>query len=102
MPTRQYRKTGLSRLIVPALTMSFLAYFALHAQSGRYGSESKTLLTEELAKRTADYDAIVEQRHALEQRVQLLRDGSLERDMIDERARAALNMVTTDELVILR
>ena len=38
----------------------------------------------------------------LEQRVQLLHDGSLEKDMLDEQARRALNLAHPDELVIYR
>jgi cell division protein FtsB len=34
--------------------------------------------------------------------VMLLRDGSIERDMLDEQARNALNVLKPEELVILR
>ncbi len=32
----------------------------------------------------------------------LLRDGSIERDMLDEQARGALNVLQADEMVIMR
>ena len=37
---------------------------------------------------------------ASEKEVQLMSDGSLERDMLDEKARLALNMSRSDEIVI--
>ena len=39
---------------------------------------------------------------ALQQQVALLSDGTVERDMLDEQARRALNMAQPGELVILR
>ncbi|KAB0682087.1 septum formation initiator family protein [Aureimonas leprariae] len=102
MLTRQYRKSKLAKLIVPAVTCSFLAYFAIHAQSGRYGLEAKQQLVQTLANSQGAYEKLRKQRERLEQRVQLLHDGTLDRDMIDERARQALNYSTADEVVILR
>ena len=86
MRTIQKRQSRIGGLIVPAITVSFLAYFAIHAHSGKYGIEAKAELTRDLAVK----------------RVQLLHDGTLERDMIDERARRALNVTTPEEIVILR
>lgn len=102
MRTIQKRHSHMGRLIVPAITISFLAYFAVHAQSGRYGSKAEVTLTRELALRNAALEELAMRRQELEQRVQLLHDGTLERDMIDERARRALNVAMEDEIVILR
>ena len=102
MRTIQKRQTHLGRLIVPAITASFLAYFAVHAQSGQYGLQAKAKLSRDLAERSAELAELTRRREHLEKRVQLLHDGTLERDMIDEQARSALNLVTEDEIVILR
>ncbi|MBO0662694.1 septum formation initiator family protein [Jiella sp. MQZ9-1] len=102
MRTIQKRKTVLGRLIVPAVTVAVLSYFLLHAQTGRYGSEAKLALNRHLAERNAEYAELLAKRHKLEQRVQQLKDGTLEKDMLDERARQALNVARDDEIVILR
>lgn len=102
MRTRQYRKSHMGRLIVPTIALSFLAYFAVHAQGGKYGMESKKVLAEELATVELRYAALVSERESLERRVQLLHDGTLERDMIDERARRLLGFTAPDEITILR
>ena len=42
-----------------------------------------------------------ERRVALERRVQLLHDGTLEKDMLDEQARRALNVARPDEVIVM-
>jgi len=102
MRTRQHRNSKMGRLIVPTIACSFLAYFAFHAQSGKFGMESKAVLAQELAASEARYAKLVERREGLERRVQLLHDGTLERDMIDERARRLLGYTAPDEITIMR
>ncbi|MEX6507792.1 septum formation initiator family protein [Jiella sp. M17.18] len=102
MRTIQKRRSFVGRLIVPAITATFLSYFAIHAQSGQYGIRAKATLAHRLAERNAELAELTQKREQLERRVQLLHDGTLERDMIDEQARRALNVVNEDEIVILR
>ena len=102
MRTIQKRQRKIGVLIVPAITASFLAYFAIHAKSGQYGLDAKAELARQLDVRQAALGELVDKRERLEKRVQLLHDGTLERDMIDERARHALNMANPDEIIILR
>ncbi len=101
MHTKQKRKSWVSQLVVPAITLPCLAYFVFHAQNGRYGTEASVALQAELLHKQADYAELVESREALETRVRLLSDGTLERDMIDERARRSLNLSNADEVTIL-
>jgi cell division protein FtsB len=102
MRTRQKRTTRLGRLVVPTIALAFLGYLSLQAQSGRYGLDAKAELTSTLALREAELKRVTKEREAMEQRVRLLHDGTLERDMIDERARSRLNYGAEDEIVILR
>ena len=102
MQTRQKRRTFLGKLIVPVITLSVLGYFADQVQSGRYGLTAKADLAIDRADRQAEYDRLVKERESLERRVQLLSDGTLERDMIDEQVRRALNVTTDHEITILR
>ncbi|MBB3998671.1 FtsB family cell division protein [Aureimonas pseudogalii] len=101
MQTRQKRKSWLKPLIVPAITLPCLVYFTQQSQSGRYGVEAGAQMAAELTRKTQMYNRLVANRKGLEQRVRLLSDGTLERDMIDERARRALNMSNDDEITIL-
>ena len=56
----------------------------------------------EAAELQARLDAIRAERIELERRVQLLHDGTLEKDMLDEQARRALNLSQADEIAIMR
>ena len=42
------------------------------------------------------------EREELANRVALLKNGSLERDMLDEQVRYQLNMIHNDEIVVMR
>ena len=102
MWTRQHKKRNTGRLIVPGVTLAFLAYFGFHAFHGEYGIYSKYRLETRTAELQAQYDALKAERLKLERRVQLLHDGTLEKDMLDEHARRALNLSHADEITIMR
>ncbi len=100
--TRQHRKRWGGVLIVPTITIAFIAYFGFHAYHGEFGIYSKYKLDARVASLRAQLDDIKEQRIELERRVQLLHDGTLEKDMLDEQARRALNLSRADEVTIYR
>lgn len=102
MWTRQRKKRNTGALIVPAITAVFLSYFGFHAFQGEYGIYSKYRLEERVATLEANLEKVQSERIRIERRVQLLHDGTLEKDMLDEHARRALNMALTDEVVIMR
>lgn len=102
MWTRQHKKRNTGALIVPAIAAVFLSYFGFHAFQGEYGIYSKYRLRERAVVLEADLERVTAERVRLEQRVQLLHDGTLEKDMLDEMARRALNVALPDEVVILR
>ena len=102
MWTRQHKQTNTGRLIVPALAAMFLSYFGFHAYHGEFGIYSKYRLEARAVELQAKLDTVRAQRMSVERRVQMLHDGSLEKDMLDEQARNALNMSHADELTIMR
>lgn len=101
MWTRQHKQRKTGRLIVPALSAVFLAYFGFHAYHGEYGIYSKYRLQARTAELEAQLSSIRTKRVELEKRVQLLHDGSLEKDMLDEQARRALNLSLADEVIVI-
>ena len=102
MWTRQHRQRNTGRLIVPAISAVFLSYFGFHAYHGEYGIYSKYRLESRVAELQGQLGEIQAQRIELERRVQLLHDGTLEKDMVDEQARKALNLSHEDEITIMR
>lgn len=102
MWTRQHKKRKTGALIVPAIAAAFLSYFGYHAFQGEFGIYAKYAFEERIVALNEQLDAVRDQRSELEHRVKLLRDGSLEKDMLDEYARRALNLAHEDEIVIYR
>ena len=101
MWTRQHKQTNAGRLIVPSLCALFLSYFGYHAYHGAFGINSKAKLQAQVAGLQEQLASVKTRRMEIEQRVRLLHDGSLEKDMLDEQARRTLNVTSADELVII-
>ncbi|MDW6022848.1 septum formation initiator family protein [Mesorhizobium sp. BAC0120] len=101
MWTRQHKNRNTGRLIVPAISALFLAYFGFHAYHGEFGINSKYQLEAQALELNEELAAIKAQRLELERRVQLMHDGTLEKDMLDEQARRSLNVSHSDEITIM-
>ncbi len=102
MWTRQHKKRKTGALIVPAIAAAFLSYFGYHTFHGEFGINAKQAFEERIVALSSDLDAVRHRRAELEHRVRLLRDGSLEKDILDEYARKALNLAHENEIVIYR
>ncbi|MFC3205139.1 FtsB family cell division protein [Aquamicrobium soli] len=101
MWTRQHKQRNTGRLIIPALCAVFVSYFGYHAYHGEFGITSRYRLQAETADLQAQLDAVKARRMELERRVRLMHDGTIEKDMLDEQARGALNLSRTDEITIM-
>jgi cell division protein FtsB len=101
MWTRQHKQRNTGRLIIPTLCAAVLAYFGFHAYHGEFGIYSKYRMQAQIAELESQLAAVKARRTELEQRVRLMQDGSLEKDMLDEQARRALNVSLKDELTIM-
>ena len=84
--------------VLAALTF---AYFAYHAVEGDRGLLSWIKLRQEIEVAEATRADLALAQATLEKRVALLRPESLDRDMLEERARAVLNFARPDERVIM-
>ena len=102
MWTKQKRKSIRGRFVLPILTAAFLSYFGFHAYHGEFGINSKYVIEARAAVLQADLEQIRAKRVEMERRVQLLHDGSIEKDMLDEQARRALDLSRSDEITIMR
>jgi len=101
MWTRHHKNRNTGRLIIPAVSALFLTYFGFHAYHGEFGIFSKYQLEARAAELNIELAKAKAQRVELERRVQLLHDGTLEKDMLDEQARRALNLSHADEITIM-
>jgi cell division protein FtsB len=100
MATRQRKQSKIRPLLLPFFCLLVMGYFAYHAVEGDYGLFALGKLKEREASLEAELAKARAEREQMERHVSLMRPESLERDMIDERAREALNMANAKDLVI--
>src|ERR1700761_7891950 len=97
---REFRRR--SRQVLWQLLGACIAgYFVYHAVQGDRGVIAWIQLSQRLDQAKAELDKSNSDRGAMEQRVALLSNSSLDLDMLEERARIMLNFSNPDDLVIL-
>jgi cell division protein FtsB len=82
------------------MTIAFLSYFGYHCIHGDYGLRATSVFEQQRIAREQELSVLVAKREHLEKEVALLSDGSLDKDMLDEKARYQLNYSRPDEIVI--
>ena len=100
MSTRQRKQSKVRPLLLPLSCLFILGYFAYHGVEGSYGLFALGKLNERIATLETELQAVRDERSQMERHVALMRPDSLDRDMIDERARQALNMSDAKDIVI--
>ncbi|MEM9224797.1 MAG: septum formation initiator family protein [Pseudomonadota bacterium] len=100
MPTRQRRRSRFAFLVLPLALTLVAGYFAFQSTRGTYSHDARDALKIERAEQERTLAQLVALRQALEDRVRRLRTDALDADLLDERARAKLNMAFAHELVI--
>ena len=88
------------QVVEPLVGALIISYFVYHAVQGDRGLMAWWNLRYEIEKITYDREEVGATKRALEQRVSLLRPESLDRDMLEERARLMLGAIATDELIV--
>lgn len=89
------------RLFKPLMWMCVAFYMGYHTLHGERGLYALFRDQRELAQLQQDLDKTKHEREQMERRVASLRDGSLDRDMLDEQMRRMLGMMKQGEVVIL-
>jgi cell division protein FtsB len=84
----------------PLLFIGLCGYFLYHARHGERGLIARDVRRAEIAAAKAELHEIERERDRMERRVAALRGDMVDRDQLDERARALLNMVGRDEIVV--
>jgi cell division protein FtsB len=89
-------------IAAPVLGACLMGYFSYHLVQGERGLLAWLRLTNEIREAKEQAAVVRAERDALERRVSHLRPESLDRDLLDERARATLNVALPNEIVILK
>ena len=93
---RRLRQCGL-----PLLCVTVIGYIGYHTVQGDRGLAACLQLSQKIERTTVELEAARVPRMELEHRVSLLRSDGLDRDMLDERARAVLGLAHPDDIVFL-
>lgn len=101
MATRQRKNSVLRHLALPFSFLLIFGYFVFHALHGGYGVYALGDMKARADALEADLLAYRIERETEEHRIALFRRETLDPDMMDERARAYMNVAHPDELVIL-
>ena len=102
MVVRPWFRELLSALVLYGAAAAGIAYFAFHGWNGAHGLQAQRGFDVENARLYAELAVVKAERAALQQRVELLRPETIDPDMLDERARALLNLAHPNDLVLLR
>lgn len=86
--------------IPPLLLMSLVGYFLWQAQQGERGLHADAERREALKLAQADLARAEADLGAWERRVAALRASRLDRDMLDERSRAMLNLSDPGDIIV--
>ena len=88
--------------IFPLLALSAGGYFGYHLQNGDHGLTARADLERRKNVLEGELAGLREVRLRIERDVALLQPDSLDPDMLDERARAILNLAHPDDLVMMK
>ena len=100
MRTRFKRKFIMLRIGLYLLGMASLSYFAFHTVNCEYGMTSGKAMQAQIDELNAESKVLAARRAYLTKQVKLMSDGTLEADMLDERARSLLAVSREDEIII--
>jgi len=93
-------KRKIWKIVVPLLGTFLLFYFAFYMLSGERGLISLIKLKKQYKISQEELATVTNERAKLENKVKLLRDESLDKDILEERARVMLNYSKPNEIII--
>jgi cell division protein FtsB len=102
MVSRKRLHTFLTALSLYAGASLLIGYFAVNAYTGNRGLRAQQDLDFEYAELTRQLERLRAERLFWQHRVALLKPESIDPDMLDERARAVLNLLDRRELMLIR
>ena len=100
MWTKQHKERHFGRLVTPVIAAAFFTYFGYHAVNGDLGLKATEAFEQRRIERVEQLATLKAERIELERQVSLMSDGTLDKDMLDEKARYMLNVARADEIII--
>jgi len=102
MVTRNRLRAALTAIGLYIGAALLIGYFGINAYTGAHGLKAKQDLSQQMDELSKELARLRFERANWEHRVRLLRADRLDPDMLDERARAMLDYVHANDLVLMR
>ena len=97
-------RTRLRAILYPillyALSGSIAGYFVWTAVNGQRGLKTRLEYRQKMAALESELNTLESEREGWERRIALMRSDAVDRDLLDEEARAILGRVSNHDLVI--
>jgi cell division protein FtsB len=100
MVTRKRARSILTALGLYVIAALLIGYFGVNAFSGNRGLKAKQDIDQQVAELSTELAQLKVERAQWERRIALLKSGGVDPDMLDERARALLDYVDPNDLVL--
>lgn len=101
MVVRRGLRSFFITLALYLVSSAAVGYFMFHAQHGSRGLEARGGVQESLRAMEDELAGLVAERKSWEQRLALMRDEAVDRDLLEERARASLGRVHRNDVIIM-
>jgi cell division protein FtsB len=100
MVTRKRLRSILTALGLYVMATLLIGYFGVNAYNGNRGLRAKQDIDQQIAALTAELNSLQIERDAWERSIKLLKAPTIDRDMLDQRARELLDYAAPDELIL--
>ncbi len=84
------------------IAFSLCFYFCYHTMLGQRSVIRLMALEKKVTAVSEQQDSLEQQRTALEKKVMMMRPGSIDRDLLEERVRSVLGYSYSDEKILLK
>lgn len=101
MVTRRRLRSILNALGLYVMAALLIGYFGVNAYNGNHGLKAKEDIDRQTATLSGELVRLRSERMLWERRINLLKDDNIDPDMLDERARALLDYVDPNDLVMM-
>jgi len=100
MVTRRRLRTITNVLALYTIAALLIGYFGVNAYTGNHGLRARQDLDREIAQLTDELARLKAERITWQRKVSFLKPESIDRDMLDERARALLQYTDPRDLIL--
>lgn len=101
MVIRRGVRSVLITLALYLVSGAAVSYFLFHAKHGARGLEARDTLQESLRETEGELAVLTAERKIWEQRLSLVRDDAIDRDLLEEHARSVLGRTHKNDVIVM-